>query len=193
MAEHMGVSRTPVSEALRRLEDKDLVESSANRWTRVSGISSREPDMIYPIIWTLEKLALSEAAGNMRPADFEKMAQANKELKEALDNDDAVAACAADENFHNVIVDRSLNPHLVNILRDLKIKFRRLEVVFFEGNSSYGESSIKEHERLIFALQNNDIHLADQTLHSNWEKSLNRLRTLDSNQAPKKDKDSHED
>lgn len=189
LAEHMGVSRTPVREALRRLEDKDLVESSANRWTRVSGISPQEPEMIYPIIWTLEKLAMSEAAGNMRLADFEKLAQANNELKAAFDKGDAVAACVADEDFHNVIIDRSLNPHLVNILQDLKIKFRRLEVVFFDGTSPYDESSIKEHERLISALKNNDTHLAEQIIHSNWEKSLKRLRVLD----PRQDKDSHED
>ena len=54
LAEKMGVSRTPVREALRRLEDKNLVESSANRWTRVTDISVEEPAMIYPIIWTLE-------------------------------------------------------------------------------------------------------------------------------------------
>ena len=46
LASHLGVSRTPVREALRRLEDKHLVESAANRWTRISPILSDEPPMI---------------------------------------------------------------------------------------------------------------------------------------------------
>lgn len=58
----MGVSRTPVREALRRLENKNLVESSANRWTRVSEISIKEPEMVYPIIWTLEALEFRDVA-----------------------------------------------------------------------------------------------------------------------------------
>ena len=84
LAETMGVSRTPVREALRRLEDKGLVESSANRWTRVTDISIEEPEMIYPIIWTLEALAIGEASRNMTEADFDKMETANTLLEKAL-------------------------------------------------------------------------------------------------------------
>ena len=73
LAENMGVSRTPVREALRRLEDKGLVESSANRWTRVAQVSVKEPEMIYPIIWNLEELAVAQAMEHFIKADFKKM------------------------------------------------------------------------------------------------------------------------
>ncbi len=81
LAAHMGVSRTPVREALRRLEDKNLIESSANRWTRIARISPEEPEMIYPIIWTLETLALSTAILGLQPEDFLQMKRANKQLE----------------------------------------------------------------------------------------------------------------
>ena len=60
LAESMGVSRTPVREAMRRLEDKGLVESAANRWTRVSEVSIHESEKIYPIISLRENSIGSE-------------------------------------------------------------------------------------------------------------------------------------
>lgn len=163
LASHMGVSRTPVREALRRLEDKDLVESAANRWTRVSEIPSKEPEMIYPIIWTLEELALSTAIFTMTDEDFKKMDLANCELEKALKNTDPVSASRADTEFHAVFIESSKNFHLTKILQDLKIRFRRLEVNYFEG-ISYAYSSIEEHKTIISALRNCDIGLAGKTL-----------------------------
>ena len=110
LAESMGVSRTPVREALRRLEDKDLVESSANRWTRVSEVSIREPEKIYPIIWSLEELALSLAIERLTKDDFKKMDKANVALDNALYKENPVKASMADIRFHDVFIKRSDNP-----------------------------------------------------------------------------------
>jgi DNA-binding GntR family transcriptional regulator len=175
LAEHMGVSRTPVREALRRLEDKDLVESSANRWTRISEIPPKEPEMIYPIIWTLEKLALSSAINTLTQNDFIKMKRINNRLEAALQKGDPVAASKADSDFHGVFIERSKNVHLIKIIQDLKVRFRRLEVNFFKG-ISYKKSSVREHETLISALADRDIVLAKKTVHLNWAKSLERLK-----------------
>ncbi|WP_457552178.1 GntR family transcriptional regulator [Desulfobacula sp.] len=177
LASHMGVSRTPVREALRRLEDKHLVESSANRWTRVSEIPLKEPEMIYPIIWTLEGLAISTAVSTMTDQDFIKMDRANCELEKALKNADPVLASKADTEFHSVFIECSENFYLIKILQDLKIRFRRLEVNYFEG-PAYAYSSIEEHKTIISALRSGDIELAEKTLRSNWKKSLERHRAI---------------
>jgi DNA-binding GntR family transcriptional regulator len=191
LAEHLGVSRTPVREALRRLEDKDLVESSANRWTRVTKISPQEPELIYPIIWTLEQLAVSEAAENIRKEDLKKMTHANNKLAAAIETGNPIAASKADADFHDVIIERSLNPHLIKILKDLKIRYRRLEVNFFKG-SSFDDSSLKEHETLISSIKIGDIKCASQTIYTNWKKSLERLRTITLKQTEYSHEDSHD-
>ena len=183
LAENMGVSRTPVREALRRLEDKELVESSANRWTRVSEISIKEPETIYPIIWTLEELAVSQAVKHLTRKDFKKMEQANTAMGKALDEEDPVKASMADIQFHDVFIKRSGNHHLVTILRDLKIKFRRVEVTYFEG-SACAKYSLDEHYRILAALESQDMVLAQSLIRANWQSSLKRLKEIDRRADP---------
>ena len=177
LAESMGVSRTPVREAFRRLEDKGLVESAANRWTRVSDVSVREPERIYPIVWTLEELAVSFAIDALTPEDFKKMERANEALEKALEREDPVKASLADIHFHDVYIKRSGNPHLISILRDLKITYRRVEVTYFEGEAS-AKYSLDEHHRILAALKRRDSQEAQAMIRLNWQNSLKRLREL---------------
>lgn len=178
LAESMGVSRTPVREALRRLEDKDLVESSANRWTRVSEVSIREPEKIYPIICSLEELAVSFAIGDLADDDFQKMEQANLALGKALSAENPVKASMADIQFHDVFIKRSKNSHLESILRDLKIKYRRVEVTYFEGHAS-AKYSLDEHLRIVEALRSGDLTGAQAAIRLNWQSSLKRLKAIE--------------
>ena len=179
LAEKMGVSRTPVREALRRLEDKGLVESSANRWTRVTDISIEESEMIYPIIWTLEALAIDEASGNMTEADFDKMETANSLLEKALAQSEPVGASRADAQFHDVYIHRTNNLFLINILQDLKIRYRRVEVTYFEG-SSLATDSVGEHRQILEALRSGDVVRSQSMIRSNWQSSLSRLKHMSS-------------
>ncbi len=177
LADHMGVSRTPVREALRRLEDKDLVESSANRWTRISEIPEDEPDMVYPIIRTLEKLALSLAMPRLTQKDYSRMKTANERFSAALAQADAATALRTDGEFHNVYIEGSGNVLLIRILADLKIRSRRLEMNYFTGVSQ-DTSSVEEHNALIDALIAGDTALAEQTVEKNWKKYFSRLTNL---------------
>jgi DNA-binding GntR family transcriptional regulator len=188
LAENMGVSRTPVREALRRLEDKNLVESSANRWTRVTEVSIREPELLYPIIWTLEELAAGQAMPVLVQADFDAMAKANLDLAQALDDQDPVAASRADARFHDGFIRRSGNPHLIAILQDLKIKCRRVEVTYFQGTAC-GRRSLDEHHRIIDALGSGDLDLARDVIRTNWKSSLDRLKALECRIHPTHDTD----
>jgi DNA-binding GntR family transcriptional regulator len=179
LAERMGVSRTPVREALRRLEDKDLVESAANRWTKVAEISVEEPVMIYPIIWTLEELAIAEATPKMTEADLKRMAAANRQLAKALAAGDPIGASRADARFHDVYIEATGNPFLINILQDLKIRYRRVEVTYFEG-SSLATDSVVEHRQILESLRSGDIMRTQSMVRHNWQSSLSRLQTMHS-------------
>lgn len=173
IAESLGVSRTPVREALRRLEDEGLVESSASRWTKVSGLDLAEAVRLYPIVWALEPLALRFAA-RLEAAGIERMEAANERLRRAVDESDRVAASEADMDFHKVFTDASDNAELIKMLGDLKTKLFRLEVVYF-GGQELAERSIAEHERILDALRDEDYAAAARNVESNWKQSLKRL------------------
>jgi DNA-binding GntR family transcriptional regulator len=174
LAENLGVSRTPVREALRRLADKGLVETSASRWTRVTNISVEEAESIYPIIWQLEDLAIEMALPRITQSDLEKMRLSNLELEQAITTGDPVLAYQADARFHETFIDLSHNSHLFHILEDLKIKHRRLEVHYF-GGSGFALNSVNEHTEIIKAINNQDLEQAQEMIRLNWKGSLKRL------------------
>ena len=176
LAEYLGVSRTPVREALKRLEDKALVEAAANRWTRVTKITFDAAELIYPIIWTLEELAVVAAVPRLTEPELARMRRANAELAEALTGREPVKASKADARFHDVFIQASRNRYLIDILEDLKIKHRRLEVIYFEGTACASDS-VREHRKVIEALEAGDSAQAAACIRMNWTSSLERLRT----------------
>src|SRR4028119_173342 len=152
LAEALGVSRTPVREALQRLEDAGLVETSASRWTRVASLDVAQAEQVYPVVWSLEALAVEPAGRDLSAEDLREMEAANarlgraleaagrdradedpREMEEAsarlsraLETGDALGASRADRDFHEVLVRRGQNRELAKMVEDLKIKIRRL-------------------------------------------------------------------
>jgi DNA-binding GntR family transcriptional regulator len=174
LADALGVSRTPVREALQRLQDEGFIETATNRWTRVATLDLDEVRHLYPIIWTLEMLAISLAQHRFLENDIEKMREANARLHEALINKDAIAASKADYDFHQVFINQSDNPDLIRILDDVKIRLRWLEVVYFR-ELIVALQSLKEHKAILDALEQGLYERAAQAIKTNWEESLKRV------------------
>jgi DNA-binding GntR family transcriptional regulator len=174
LADALGVSRTPVREALQRLQDEGFVETATNRWTRVATLDLDEVRHLYPIIWTLEMLAISMAQHQLTTHDLHSMRDANNRLQEALSNKDAIAASKADYDFHQVFISQTENPDLMRILHEVKIRLRWLEVVYFR-ELIVALQSLKEHEAILNALEKGLYDQASQAIKTNWEESLKRV------------------
>jgi DNA-binding GntR family transcriptional regulator len=175
IAQELAVSRTPVREALRRLEDEGLVEMSASRWTRVAKLDVTEAERLYPIMWTLEALAIS-LTKSIEPEHLARLREANDRLLQALMADDGVAASQADADFHELIAEASGNQELLRLVRDLKSRLRRLEIFYF-GSKVLAERSHEEHHTMIAALEEQDLPTAARISEQNWQGSLDRLRS----------------
>jgi DNA-binding GntR family transcriptional regulator len=173
IAEVLQVSRTPVREAIRRLQDEGLVVTEASRWTKVAPLDTSQANRLYPITWTLERLAVRMS----RPPDAERIAAlraTNERLRAAMARGDAVEASRMDTEFHRIIVDGAGNAELAGIIGDLKTRLRRLETAYF-GGSVTAEPSVQEHERAIAALEAGDLEQAGLEIERNWRASLDRL------------------
>ena len=174
IAERLGVSRTPVREALRRLEDEGLVETALNRWTRVSPLSLVQATALYPVVEALEVLALRLAAPTLTASDHARLHTLNTRLTLALQARDAGAAVDADTAFHDLWITKAGNPELQRTLEGLKRKLRRIERAYFDASSA-GEASVAEHTAITHALEAGDLDRALQALQANWQGSLQRL------------------
>jgi DNA-binding GntR family transcriptional regulator len=173
LATQLGVSRTPVREALRRLEDEGLVETKKNAWTRVSPVPFDLAERIYPIISTLEPLALEMAFESLTPENFSQLRDLNKELEQALILGDAKKAALVDSAFHDVFIVASKNPELIVILGGLKTNHIRLEITYWQAGQQ-ALQSVQEHARLIAALQQGNLEQAKRELAWNWIRALDR-------------------
>ena len=81
LSDDLGISRTPVREALLQLESEGLVMTKANRWTIVAPINPCEAKDIYPIIYSLEELALIEAFDKIDEKFIEKIQDINEDIR----------------------------------------------------------------------------------------------------------------
>lgn len=174
LADRLNVSRMPVREALNRLADEGFVETAANRWTRVTPIDPDDARRIYPIVWSLEPLALLLAGPRLEERHVDAMVRHNERLRVALNEGDAVEASHADDDFHQVYIEATTNPELIKILRGLKVKLRRLEVAYFGGTLVASRSAL-EHDELVAAIRVGEIGRAAELARSNWRQSFERV------------------
>jgi DNA-binding GntR family transcriptional regulator len=173
----LGVSRTPVREALRRLEDEGLVVTALNRWTRVAPLDLTRTVESYPIIEALEILALEQAFPSLTREDLGALEQINLAMRRAANDRRANAAVIADEEFHELWIRHSRNGELLLVLRRLKAQLRRVELAYFDATPRVHDS-YREHLAIIKALRERSLSRACQALRSNWAGSLERIRTL---------------
>jgi DNA-binding GntR family transcriptional regulator len=167
IAARLGVSRTPVREALRRLEDEGLVVTSFHKWTKVAPTDIAEAARLYPVVAALEAAALELAAPRLAPADLARLAALNAELAGAIDGADAAQSMLLDRAFHALIVARSGNPELGRLLAGLLPRIERIELAHF-GNRPVARQSVREHAAIIDALQRGDGAAAAAIMKKNW-------------------------
>ena len=173
LAKTLGVSRTPVREALRRLEDEGLIETAKHRWTRVAPVRAEQAEDIYGVVKTLEVYALTLAHERLTEVDFRDMEQANFAMTEAVRRRDAAAAVRADNALHQVWIGRAGNQELARILLEAKHKIRRMELLHFDSNDA--ALSVSEHYRLMEALRTGDLDRATGILRANWDADIDRF------------------
>jgi len=144
----LGVSRTPVREALGRLASEGFLEHIPHRGFRVPEESLTDLLELYPIVSALELLAGRLALPNLTPEDIRKLKELNARLCDARDRNDVTAAIELNNEFHHTICARSRNRRLTEILGDLRSQVNRLEIWYYSSRE-HTEISIREHDEII--------------------------------------------
>jgi len=158
LAERVGLSRTPVREALARLADDGLVETKPHSWTRVRPLVLREVRDALVVVRAMHELAVRLSVPLMTERHLDRMRAANKRFAAALEAGEVDAAVEADDALHDVPVAVLGNRVLaVTIERQLPT-IRRLERLRF--GSLLGRRSIVWHDQFIDACEDRDVETA---------------------------------
>ncbi len=162
----LGVSRTPVREALTHLEKMGLVLISPGSRTVVAPLDVRAAVEAQAVAASMHELAAREAVPMVNEGHLAAMETANAEFAAALARADVDAAIAADDAFHRVFVDLAANRMLAGILEDVTPLLRRMERVRFASLS--GRSSVAQHRSIIEKARMRDADGAALVARANW-------------------------
>jgi len=165
LAEWLGVSRTPVREALLRLGSSGLVVALPGRSTTVSAIDAAAVRDARDVIATMHALAVRETAGRLSESELEEMRAANRRFAAAVESGDVDAALNADDVLHRIPVEALGNRALAEVLDHFGPVVRRAERLRFTGD---GRASIDLHERLIDLLAAGDAAAASTVAFDIW-------------------------
>jgi DNA-binding GntR family transcriptional regulator len=167
LAEQLGVSRTPVREALRRLEDEGLVETGRHAFTRVAPL---RPDRIadaFPVVAALHGLATRLGVPALSSGDLERMERHDGERTRALRRGDVLAAIAADDAFHGVLLAASRNAEIERLLARVMPHIRRLDLLHFDALTRE-EGAGGDHAAIIDACRRGDAWEAARLVEANF-------------------------
>lgn len=174
LAEQLGVSRTPIREALLRLENEGLVVTKPNSSTLVSSIDFHNAFHLYSIVWILECLALTQAFKSITDEHIQYMIEINESFLQKMKSKDRFSALAADYDFHHIYIKLSQNEEIERIISEIKTKLKRLDLYYFDKIKN-AVLSYDEHKKIIEALRHRNLSLALEAVEHNWKNSFDRF------------------
>ena len=153
LATRLGASRTPVREALRRLEAEGLLEPRGLRGSVVRALRSDEVECVFEIREALESLAARRAARSLSASDLRKLEETLERMRGAVDDPNEMERF--DTAFHDVILASANGERLKRMLTDLReelIAYRFLSL----SDAGRRRATIGEHEAVLDALRAHD-------------------------------------
>lgn len=155
LAESMGVSRTPVREAIRQLEKDNLVTIEPRRGAYVSDISPKDIDDMLLVREPLEGLATYLAAENMSDGEIEELIRAKDDYERAYEKGTTQDLIEIDTRFHSIISSSCGNEYLISVLHELQDQVLRFRYIYFKSIKRAAEV-IEDHANILDSIVHRD-------------------------------------
>lgn len=165
LAEAIGVSRTPVREALRRLDADGLVEFNANRGAQVASWSEHDIEEIFGLRAVLEGYGARLAATRITPEELAAARQDCAQMDQAASRTDLDAVAALNQRFHQRVLAASGNSRLVDSLAKL-VELPLVHRTFRRYDVEALARSLAHHHELLAALEARDATWAESVMRS---------------------------
>ncbi|MDX1506732.1 MAG: GntR family transcriptional regulator [Woeseiaceae bacterium] len=178
IAADLGVSRTPVREALIRLQHEGLVELIPRRGMRVVPIVASDMKEIYDVLTSLESMA-AELLARQHPdsATLEPMKQATADMEVALQHEDLDAWARADERYHRCLIDLCGNRRLANMANTVRDQGHRARMVTLRLRDK-PVASIDEHRQVLDAIERGDWQTARDVHYQHRKRASDELTNI---------------
>ncbi len=180
IASQLGMSRTPVHEAIIRLQEEGLVRVLPRRGVVVCSISPEDMREIYEVIIALESASaelLAEKAVEERRLVAEELDDVNARMDAALVADDLVAWAKADERFHQLLVERSGNRRLARMFYTVMDQSHRARMLTLRLRP-VPTASVREHRAIVEAIRSGDPQLARERARQHRAAARNQIQPL---------------
>ena len=156
LATKLGVSRTPVREAIRKLELEGLVLMIPRKGAEVAEITRQDMEDVLEVRTALEELAVKDACDHITDAQLSELKKASNEFKKALlEGKDLVTCADADMHFHDVILSATNNRRLIQMLNNLSEQMYRYRMEYLKDERTH-KTLIEEHDAIRRALKKHD-------------------------------------
>lgn len=178
LAEEMGVSRTPVREAIRKLELEGFVVMVPRKGAYVAGISIKDIADVFEVRAALEALAAGLAAERITEEELEELERLLVQAQEASARD-LQTLVEVDTRFHELIYRASRNQKLIQIITNLADQIQRFRLTSLSRPGRY-KDTLEEHKKIVEAISERNVELAQALAREHIENAeqifLNSLR-----------------
>ncbi len=155
LAERMGVSRTPIREAIRKLELEGLVVMVPRKGAEVAKITEKDIRDVLEVRAALEALAVRMACEKMDAAGQERLVKLKDEFAKAAMNHEVELVIQKDVEFHDEIFNATNNDKLIHIVNNLREQIYRFRVKYIRKMEDYSVL-VSEHEEIVKNILNRD-------------------------------------
>ncbi len=161
LASKLGVSRTPIREAIRMLEQEGLAVTIPRKGAEVAKMTEKDLEDVLQIREALDELAVQVACDKMTAQQLKELTLAMKNFENAIQAGKLKKIIEYDVEFHDIIYRATDNPKLVTLLNNIREQIYRYRVEYLKGKENY-PMLVREHEEIVTALkQKNKERVAD--------------------------------
>jgi DNA-binding GntR family transcriptional regulator len=174
IAKQMGISRTPIREALRELAAKGFVTMIPNQGIIVSGDSIEDIREVMQIRGALEGLAARLAATMISKEEISRLENLIRQMDKFTKKNDALSFGEVDAKLHNIIINSCGNNRLIQMRKNITEQAHRYRIksLNVSGRLKY---STDEHQKIVEALRKKDSEKADKFSRKHIENTLKNI------------------
>jgi len=166
LAERFGVSRSPIREALIRLESDGLIRMTPNKGTLVAPLHLEDFPQYVDALDTIQRTVTHLAALQRTKEDLSLLTEKNEAFKAAIAEHDVVAMIDNNHAFHTAIGKAAKNRYLAHTYKRLLDEGRRIHRLYFRSyDDSPPRRRVSNHDKIISAIRNRDAELAEKLAH----------------------------